>query len=327
MDDFAAWSFGEWPNVAIFWVALPLVFGFYPWVVRMSGSIYEQLRDDGALVNQALGIKNGCVGSAVESIKDMTCHRYWSYVALIVAVIAQTILFTAGFGTEWEKIPGIGRDIWLSVAIATPLNILAWYVITMMVGRYIATVIGLSKFFSSGLVMIRPWHPDRCGGLGTISNYALRMTWFIAACGVTVLLFAYVSFILLLEGDAGLIVRDPWIWFNVLLYVVLAPSVFFMTLGAAHNAMRNAKRDQLQLVSDRLDAEFQEVREKIAVPDGDFPGSVTRIKGLSELYEITRSFPIWPFDLLTIRRFGAAVFAPFVTVGASIGIQELVRSA
>lgn len=330
LGDFVAWQLGEWPNVALFWFAYPLVVAFYPWVIWTSGSLYEKLRREGVLTDEVAGAK--------DSVSKTVNHPAWSLGALLIALATEAGIFLDGHFGAWRNIPGIGTDIWLFDAIGAIGNILGVYVIAIMVGRYIATLIGLSIVFRAleekgKSDMLRPWHPDRCGGLGVLSDYAVRFAWFIAACGLTVVLFALLAAMAVSNADVSSSTESralltylhlkPAIWVMIGLYVILSPALFFLTLGTAHRTMQNTKRKHLRLISDRLDHEYAEVRQKLNHKRASPTPSAQTIKDLNELYHLAETFPVWPFDLTTLRRFGTAVMAPFLTIGATVEIQQL----
>lgn len=335
VDAFLGYQFGEWSVAAVFWIALPLLIGFYPWIIRKSGSLYEELRQEQVLPDSETAKQLVLTGA--RSIDWATGHRAWSYGAAVVALLAQVVIFTQGFSKVWPATPEIGIDIWIFYVIATPANMLGFYLIAIIVGRYIATVRGLSWVFSAkeadnrSLVNLHPWHPDHTGGLGIVSDYAIRMSWFIAAAGLMMLLFAYISVVVRFEEANqsewasfwASPARDPGLLIGLTIYLALSPAIFFLTLGAAHRAMLRAKQERLSFLSRQLDSEDKKVTEDLPSGEADLGMTVARIKGLNELYELTRAFPVWPFDITTLRRFLTAVLAPIVTVAASAGLQQL----
>lgn len=337
LGDFIAYQFGQWAVVAVFWVAVPALMGFYPWIIRASGSLYEELRQAGVLKTGSQTLRM-VIKTGDRSVEKVTCHPAWTYAAIIVTVLVNTVIMIQGYQTVWPATPEIGRDIWVLYAVALPANLVVWYALTIIIGRYIATILGLSVTFGREVlaskdhpIVLRPWHPDGAGGLGDISNYALRVSWFIAIAGLSFLLFTYISFESrsLGGGESGwsglatALTTDSVLLAGIVVYVVLSPTVFFLTLGAAHGAMADAKRNQLGLLSDRLDIEYEHVHKKLALPGVRSAASMGNIRRLTEMYHLTQSFPVWPFDIGTIRRFGAAVIAPFVSIGAPFGLAQL----
>ena len=107
----------------------------------------------------------------------------------------------------------------------------------------------------------------------------------------------------------------------VILYVVLAPIVFFGTLGSAHRAMRNSKQQTRNEVSERLLLEYRKAR---SVLERGTPGdSIATISQLNELYRLTSQFTVWPFNFDTIRGFSAAISAPLVAIAIPISLELL----
>ena len=335
---FVEWQFGEWSVVAMYWVAMPLLIAFYPWIMRASSSIYGQLWNDDVINGDQTEFRTLVRGS----LRSMTNDVRWSYLAAVVAIFSEVFLVVNGLRGNWSNTPGIRGDIWLFYAVAAPLNMLGVYILTIMVFRYIATIRGLSSIFHRDgplAIILRPWHPDRVGGLGALANYAVHISWFIAVAGLVLLLALYISAALRtdsasvwsnLEGIRSSLSNTPGLWLTIAVYLALSPLVFFLTLGSAHRAMAKAKGAQLRLLSDRLDVELRFIQQQLAVDDSPTSRStvsafsMSGIKDLAEVHELTRSFPVWPFDQTTIRRFGTAMGAPFIAIAVPLGVQLLI---
>ena len=335
-DDFVSWQFGHWPVVVYQFVTVPLLAAFYPWIMRSSGTLFARLPldRDGVIGDDVRNI----VRSGERSIEGLMKAAGWHLVPALLAIVVTVALIIQGFNNIWERTPRIGRDIWLFYMIAIPAIWLVWFLITSIAARYIATITGLFRVFTSRsgeIVRLRPWHPDRCGGLSALHEFATRMTWFIAVIGLLLILLAYVSIVSRAEGDPGIseIVSDPVLLVSLIVYAVLSPLAFLLTLWPAHRAMERAKRDRLDLLSEEFDKAYIGARSALnaegesrdAPPSGDLLSVdlVNRIKSLQDLYDLTRAFPVWPFDIASIRRFFTAFLAPVASFMIFLGAEFL----
>ena len=74
--------------------------------------------------------------------------------------------------------------------------------------------------------------------------------------------------------------------------------------------MSREKSDRLMRISSQLDAEYEN-----ASPDPTTrrvnAEAIERTRDLDHLYRLTRSFPVWPFDMGSVRRFVAITATPF----------------
>ena len=53
--------------------------------------------------------------------------------------------------------------------------------------------------------------------------------------------------------------------------------------------------------------------------------SLDRIEQLRAFHRLTRSFPVWPYDLRNIRRFVTIILAPLLSTAAGAAIERLVE--
>ena len=249
--------------------------------------------------------------------------------------------------------------------------------IVMMVVRIMVTVSG--KIFHDRDVTVQPFHPDKCGGLHQLRDYALSLSYMLAIFGLGIVLWLYISSqavdnctagvenktdsevlkyeqcrdqledigIIYTEGGSTKINRDlavseqpvvyssvytdyeqaaelnPALWFYVFAYVVLAPLIFFGTLQTAHGPMKNSKIQNLRSLSDKFNAEYKEVHREMLTGDAaNRKGRLEQLLQLRGFYEITESFPVWPWDLASLRSFATAVSSPLILTVITVAIQQ-----
>ena len=336
LDDFVSWQFGHWPVVVYQFVTFPLLAAFYPWVMRSSGALFAGLPLDKD--NAKEDYIRSLVRTGERSVERMMRAAGWYLVPALLAVVATAALIMQGFNNIWERTPGIGRDIWLFYIIAIPAIWLVWHLIMSIVARYIATISGLFRIFtarSGEIVQLRPWHPDRCGGLSALNEFAMRMTWFIGVVGLLLFLLSYVSIVSRAQGDPGLsdIYSEPVLLVSLVLYGVVSPLAFLLALWPAHRAMGRAKRDRLDMLSSEFDKAYIGAHTALNA-EGESRNSlqsggtlsvdlVNRIKALQDLYDLTKAFPVWPFDIASIRQFFTAFLAPVASFSIFLGAEFL----
>ena len=316
----------EWPIFALSWVVIPFILAFYPWVVRTTGHLYAGLYMDGVLARDE---KELC--ALVDSVKDRICNKRWTYAAISLTLASLAVMVSTGlFGRQdWAETPGIAFDVSLYYVILLPGVSLAGYIIFIIIARELATVHSLFRLFNENTggqqaadtVNVRPWHPDRCGGLGRLNRYATRFSYFIASVAVGLLFFTYFSISKFEYNILDSVKNDPGLWVAIVAYVILAPALFFLTLGSASRAMRREKVKRLGVISEQLDTEYEITQQLYAGHSIELNSSAQKVRLLHELYVLTDRFPVWPFDAASIRRFTTAWIAPFVPVAFSLIIK------
>jgi len=321
----------QWPLVILFWVVAPLLLTFYPWVTRSPGHLFADLYLDGVVTQEGKGLPKPLIAVHDLMINQLSDKR-WVYIALGITVAAQFYWITTGIiGEDWEKTPYIGSNILLYNTLQMLAQAIGLYMLLMGVARIIVTIRGLFKLFGNETnrknniktIHIRPWHPDKCGGLGTLSKYAVRISYFIALLGFWLVLNAYLS--VLRFGIQHSLATDTGLWISVIGYVILAPIIFFLTLGSARHAMLRSKAEHLRRISEQLDTAYKETWQSDQGTSVNLSKSVQEVKLLNELYILAYKFPVWPFDFTTLRRFVIAWIAPFLPIGISYAAQFFIE--
>jgi len=194
--------------------------------------------------------------------------------------------------------------------------LLNFYTFLFAIYNIVLTVIILRRLFRTRVIRILPLHPDKCGGLTSISQYTLRIAYGIASAGLVI--SGAVVFALQTETLAN---SYPII-LGMVAYIIFAPVLFFWPLGTAHTAMREAKDAQLLELAQRFDEIYQRLKDDYT-NDADFEKDWKKLENTKKIYGIAQDFPIWPFDTTSLRRFFAVVTAPLLPALVSIGIDML----
>ncbi len=155
-------------------------------------------------------------------------------------------------------------------------------------------------------VKVNPLHPDKAGGLAPLGQYALRTSYLIALAGIVVAFSLKVVIASQNSASAAFLVL------GIIVYVIAAPYSFFAPLGTAREAMKIAKTKALLEISHQFDSDYTSAFGKL---DGDaqpLKATLEKIEQLQKMQSITESFPIWPFDAETLRKFFVAISSPII---------------
>lgn len=154
---------------------------------------------------------------------------------------------------------------------------------------------------------LKPLAPDRAGGLRSLGNLALSMTYIT----IPFLLHVMVYYCWLPEVDAPFVI-------GLCIITALAVFIFFLPLASTHQAMSEAKSEMLKHVSQEfnlLNKKLVGVIAEAGSSDEDEEKAVfERIKRLDEMYAMINRMPAWPFDISIISRFGVSVLLPIAAV-------------
>ncbi|MFQ5921667.1 MAG: hypothetical protein ACE5M4_02390 [Anaerolineales bacterium] len=297
-------------SILVDFLLMPAVGAFYIWSISVIPALLKQLYAQNFLRD------NDRVNAIV---KDLSRKLYASWaLGASAGVAAIAMLLFIGSYLDWYPWPQLvsffshSRTLtWLKA----PMWFLTIYGLSFGLFNVGLTILGLRNIFREQSLNISPWHPDRCGGLKSVSTYSMTLGYAIAVVGLTL------SVQTIQEIQRGTFGSSYLTWFGLGAYLILAPLVFFLPLGTAHAAMNKAKNTQLLQLSQHFDVQYQRISEALNRDDVDYSGNVNRIETLQKLYMITEQFTIWPFDTVNLRRFLTITLAPLLPALGSIAFE------
>jgi len=285
-----------WAYVVYLYVIFPVTIGAYVWVSLAAAEMFYGLRQSQAIVASDEEFDH-FVQERSGSLQALYNHPGWSIASLVV-VAALAVYYALIYTRGWSSVAILLRALKV-LALYVP----GWYAICQIVARQAVTIWGLRQVFCHFEVTPQPLHPDHCGGLRAINNYAVGFTYIIAVAGIGVGLMSYVT-----VRRTGALAADTATWLGV--YVVLALFSFFLPPWTAHAAMAEAKRKLLLDISRQFQQAYAQTTARLEGETGELQERVARMESLHRLYELTDAFTVWPFDTVTLRRFVVTVTAP-----------------
>ncbi len=108
-------------------------------------------------------------------------------------------------------------------------------------------------------------------------------------------------------------------------YVLLAPTGFFIPLWSAHTSMQ-ANRDRLsKTISQEFDGVFARLHGSRSEDADQAELLLKRIRQLDEERKLLERFPVWPFDASSVRKFFGLALSPLLPVATSLALDLLSR--
>ena len=200
-----------------------------------------------------------------------------------------------------------------------PVDFLAFYLLTIAVYDLVVVTLAINDLFRHQRIQVQPFHPDKAGGLGAVGRFVANIGYGIGAMGLFLLLVWLQSSINATTLNNLLLIA------MLIVYVLLAPTSFFIPLWSAHTAML-AYRDRLgKVVSQEFDGAFARLHTP-RVEDADQAELLLkRIRQLDEERELLERFPVWPFDASSVRKFFGLALSPLIPIVTSLLLDLLSR--
>ena len=284
---------------------VPLVWGYYLWIYKAPYDVFSKLTQ-----SNIIRLKHADAADATTILRNVLPTR----ASLGLSLVVGGLYFYQGAKSSpvWFNSDSLTLGF-RSFAIIAPAAFAAWSISF----RLIVNAQVFKRILKE--VDLHPLHPDNAGGLRPLGQYALRTTYLIAFGGSMAALAEYVVYVV---GESA---TAYFFHFAVLLYLILAPLSFFAPLWAAHDAMSRAKDRLLEHIARQFKDDFSAAFNEIKGSSKSLKDNIEKIEQLQKLHHLAVSFPVWPFDSLTLRRFFLTISSPIATVVLSVLIDYLTR--
>ncbi len=290
----------------------PLICGAYLWSALASDKLLNDIQEKGIIKS----IKN-----ANDSINEINI-QYRRYHFLFLAILFSSIFATAQVAAymgwvPWRTFSGY-LYIYPPMSFARmPFWFFTFYSIAYSIFNISITSSILGSIFKRpNNININLLHPDKCGGLSIMGNYASKTGYVIIPIG----LFASVSAIL--EIQQGNFSTAYPIHLFILVYILLAPIVFALPVWEAHKAMSTKKCAELLKISDR----FQNKYAKI-LTSSTLIWKQSDLEDTQKLHQfVSEKYPNWPFNLGNLQRFVFTIISPLIPIAISILTDVLLKA-
>lgn len=297
------------PDSTLFYVwrllLYPSLAGYYLWA---SSSMFYLLTD----------LEQRSIINITEADWSLSLRIYrlsiWKYLSICLAIISGALfLFSRpNYRNSFLSLPWLGL-----------LKILG-----AMFGSYMAFMTTAILIINAWLIWailrpkeieVEPLHPDRCGGLKPLSRYSLKSAYLIATFGTIIGLIEYR---LIIRG----IIDEFWfIHLSIPIYIILSLAAFFVPLITAHLEMESTRNVLLKELSTQFQNDYKQLMVLALSSDTELLSKAKeKVKQLEEIYERTSKFPVWPFDIQSLRQYVLSLMAPLVPLLIAI-LQKLIE--
>jgi hypothetical protein len=291
--------------------SIPIIAGLYLWSTEGATRLFRQLQQSG--VFESATVISDDVNKSRPAFRSAPAF----YIITAVSVLyALSQLGAYQRWVPWESAVGYLNLAPTAAYYRTPFWLLNFYTVAFATYNVVITVITLRRLFQTLSIRILPLHPDKCGGVVSISQYTVKVAYGIASAGLVI------SAATVFALQTGTLSKAYPIILGIVAYLVLAPLLFFWPLGTAHTAMREAKDAELLQLAQRFDDVYNQLNTA-SQDQTAFEPALKKLENLKRLYGIAQEFPVWPFNIGNLRRFFAVVTAPLVPALISIVIDLL----
>lgn len=197
--------------------------------------------------------------------------------------------------------------------------VICYFVIALMIWKLLQIAIYIKRLFDEFEIDIRPFHPDRVGGLRPITQIVMDINLLVFAAGISfaIVYFSYLKTLI------------PNIWGIIAAYVAISIFLFFYPLMGARESMKINKERFLELFSRPLNREYEmiflEFKDGIDSYDKHLDEKhLAKVTTLRDFYDRALNMPVWPFDRDSILAFVSRVLFPVLLILVSVILERYI---
>lgn len=288
----------------------PAIWTYYIWQPLRFKNVIEQLLHNGTIgkgkkkldifLQEELSVKMNNRGN----LFFPTLLTLLEILLFVYLTIFQTPYALTPFKlpTWWIVNPFYYWVIWL------PLNAILIYMVTWLVIRQIIIISSISKLSREFEIVPKPFHPDKCNGLGAIGDFTLQSTGLVVIFGIW--LSYNIGYPLLFGGAPS---YNSYTIPSLMLYLIAVPVLLIAPTWFVHKAMMKARADALEDVAIQIRSLLKNEKSKHSI------NFVTEIEQLEKKYRIIeREYRSWPFRPPSLFRFSFTALIPIISSALSL---------
>ena len=309
--------------IAIFPAVLGLTFYYYQKASTVLMDLYRTL----------VGTKNSSAFDQLcKRIDEMANHWLVPIAALVAAVILNIVFFRSFlidpehaeswmfYKEEWS-IFDFKNQFTCVGAIAVVIQVFLTYWMILFIVKNLIFIHGLYEFFQCDDLEIKidPLHSDGVNGLGKLRELATVQATIILFIGF----YASLKVIDKVYQQQLPLLDDPGNLLVLLGYIIFAPLLFFLILGAARQKTHKAKEEFLNVISRRIAVLIEKTIQAKSAAHDQFTESAEQLTFWQDQYiKYSQRILVWPFNWRSLQGFFGVVIVPLIPP-ISTGISYL----
>ena len=232
-------------------------------------------------------------------------RRSWGVACLLLSVVY--VVYRARDAPLVASSSSVSANVWTLLAYC--FEALALYLGAMSIVR--ATIISLyiSRLARCFEFLVRPLHPDGCGGFRPIGHLFGRFVELTALFTLVTVGLAQAT----QETGGDWIERPEWWWGLGFVYLILLPMFTIALLQVPHRAMVRARDTAVHPLS----GIFEAFVEKVRPVAGDTAEQISsKNEQLSQIKlqaeKLKEAYPVWPIETMRLKQVAITALLPII---------------
>jgi hypothetical protein len=292
-------AFHDLSYVAMYFLLLPFFVIFIPVYLHGLEKSIISLRE-----SKIIKLNGPDYSSVIQYSNNLFGNRMITYLPYLIAILLSvftTVNYNLAGHNTWDS--SSLQNITLISLLAIFIKVLFYYFFFALLLRIALTYFVINKFLD-GHVDIQPLHPDNCGGLSPLGEFALRISWAGIGIGIPLVILIYANY------HNKIPQYQLYNTMNIISYITSMTIVFFLPLLGARKSMLRAKNKELKNINNIFQKERKIALVNINKYKEENEINISNLENLIKLHDIANSMPVWPFNSRNIIRFLSSVLWP-----------------
>lgn len=301
----------DYGYMVMYLLLLPFFIFFIPFYLRGLGKVLDQLRAGGTLI-----ISDSRYGEAIDysnRLFNSSAVTWLPYVLTFLLSSANLYNFLVAADNSWFYLSLMDGPLSaVIVAIPTILFYLFFFLLAVRVG---ATFLVINRVLDGNLD-VQPLHPDNCGGLSPLGEFAMKISWAGIGVGLPIMILVYVNY------SNNIPNYQVYNALNIGTYLMAMVTLFFMPLLGARKSMMRSKNEELRMINNRFQVERRNILARMNSGTNEHLHTAN-LEELIKLYEVAKAMPVYPFNTKNVVRFLGGTLWPILLLLVQYAIDRI----
>lgn len=294
------------------YLVAPIIVGYFIWARTAISTLLDRLMNDGVLQSNSIALET------LTSHQRSTKNIWAQLIAILMGLGYITWFISLSFNAPYYPSWVFANPV--TAIIRAPFLFIVIYALVIFIFDLIAGIVALNKVFKRQEAKVEPLHPDGAGGLAPMGKFSANLGYAIGSFGLALSVNIFQH---LLNNKS--ILNDYILLTSIILYICLSPFIFFLPLWTGHSSMVAYRNRLLKETSIEFDKIFTQLHTQRNENSDKNEPLIKKINQLTEAQNLIKQFPIWPFDIQSIRKYLSLVYSPILFSIVSTVIDFIIK--
>jgi hypothetical protein len=300
--------------------SVPATFIFFLWMPKGLQSVLERLKNNGVfIIPEPTPGQEDKYDAFIAKFDRAYSHWAWAAICLLL-ILAYTFIFSLPSSQVYKTWFTSEQYIYSFYEITWAIN---FFLVILIVVRVVVAIVWINRLFREFQVKVVYLHPDGAGGMSPLGEFIVREGYLIGVYGLAFVVALFTESYFLSGRFTGLALSISHI-VGAVVYVVIAPVVFFTPMMTAHSIMKKSRDSFLLEIARQFETDIP-IQASLDLGANELEQNVDKLDQLQRLHKIVSDFPVWPVNLRSFISFFSSVLFPLLLGLIPIAIDLMVR--